>query len=162
MSKREGRGKTRHKTLRISAFTAFVVEVCASLEEKSETGVIESAIEEHAAAVSKRHGLKLRDLFHIHPGVAKLNLYLLREFPFADDDEERRNFVMEHRPFFYREEKGALSPHVPFVETLWHKKTGIDAFTALGGKSHWDAGRAMADALRKRGLEPPAWPPKGK
>lgn len=159
MTARKGTKKSGQKSLRISARIQFAIEVCSLIEKKSETALIESAVDAHCRAVAKAADIKLGDLFHAHEGVRKLNLYLLKDFPLDDADEARRGFVREHRAFFYRDMKGDLQPNVPSIETLWPK---IDEYRALGAKRYWASGEAMAKALRERELDAPTWPPKEK
>ena len=158
MTARKGQKKSGQKSLRISARTQFGIEVCALIEKKSETAVIETAVEAHCRTVAKGAGINLSELFHSHEGVRKLNLYLLKSFPLDDDDEGRRGFVFEHRMFFFRKgEGGAAVVNVPNVETLWSR---VDEYRAAGVKNYWASGEAMAKALRERGIAPPEWPPK--
>lgn len=159
MAARKGLRKQGQKSLRIGARTQFAIELCALIEKKSETDVIETSVEEHARTITKAAGLSIGALFHAHEGARKLNLYLVRELALADHDEERRGFVLEHEAFFYREVKGELVPNVPNVETLWPK---IDEYREAGKKRYWASGEAMAKALKERGIEPPVWPPKGR
>lgn len=159
MTARRGQKKSGQKSLRIGARTQFAIEVIALIEKKSETAVIETAVEAHCRAVAKGAGISLGELFHADEGVRKLNLFLLKGFPLDDVDEARRSFVLEHRAFFFRENKGELAPNVPSVETLWGR---VDEYRAAGIKRYWASGEMMAKALKERGIEPPAWPPKEK
>ena len=159
MTARRGQKKSGQKSLRISARTKFAIEVCALVEKKSETALIESAVEGYCRTVAKAAGIKLGELFHAHEGVRMLNLYLIQDFPLDDDNEARRGFVREHRAFFYREVKGDVQPNVPNIETLWPR---IDEYRALGTKRYWASGEAMVKALEARELDAPTWPPKEK
>lgn len=159
MTARKGQKKSGQKSLRISARTQFGIEVCALIEKKSETAVIETAVEAHCRTVAKGAGVNLAELFHSNEGVRKLNLFLLKGFPLDDDDEGRRGFVFEHRAFFFRksDSSSVVVVNVPNVETLWPH---IDEYRAAGVKRYWAAGEAMAKALKERGIAAPDWPPK--
>jgi hypothetical protein len=158
MTTRKGPKKTQTKTLRTTQRRLFLVELAAPLDKKSENGLLESAIDSYAEPLLKRHGVDLDAVFHIHPGVRKLNLFIVKGYPFNDEDAALRQFVLEHRAFFFRHgENDEMKANVPYVQALWPK---IKQYMAAGDERYWASGELMAKDLKAYGLKPPEWPPR--
>lgn len=161
-----GDRKTTSKNLRIRGRVRFAIEFWAAWEGKSDTSLIEAAIEHYADTLSKTHNVKWRPHYHSHLGVRWFAMYLLDGFPFTDDHDARRDFVQKHRAFFYVRSGDHFDVNALAVEALCGPMDG-DApwaqFDALRkpGRDVWAPGKAIAAALKSHGFEPPTWPPKG-
>lgn len=163
MKKTYSRTKTKgdHLSLRIHARTKWAIEFWTPLQEQTDTAFVQSAIEHYATHLERQNPQAWRAMFHTHAGVRALRLYALDGYPLNDEQARQREFVMEHRPFFYgADAKGLLQVLPPNVETLWDDERELSHWQALGVKDYFESGRAMAKALEARGLEAPEWPPK--
>ena len=149
--------KTAHTTIRVREQSRFAIEFWSRLKRQSANEWMEQACEFHADELARQHGLSWRGLWHIEPAVRELRTFLLDDavFPFTNEQELVRNFVMLHRAFFYDEKRGALSVNVPRAVALW--PIVIDVMNQSG--DFWDKGKALAAALNAAGFEAPVWPP---
>jgi hypothetical protein len=159
MKKSYSRAKTKGESLslRVPARSKWAVDFWTPLQEQSDTAFVQSAIEYYVRHLEKESRHQWRALFHSHPGVRALRLFTLDGYPLDDERARQREFVMEHRMFFYGSDNEVIAPN---VETLWDAKTELSQWQKLGVKDYYESGRAMAKALEARGLDAPEWPPR--
>ncbi len=158
--------KSASKTIRMRKRVHFTMELWSGFLSNDETAFIGLACEHYADALAEANGIQWRNIWHPHEGVRWLRIYAqIEDYPYTDDHEQRRAFVMLHRQFFYLGGEGQLAVNVPFVMALcgempddatrWHK---LDAFSRQRA-SALAPGLAMAEELKARELTPPQWPP---
>jgi hypothetical protein len=160
--------KTRTKNMRMTERAKFTMELWSGFLRTTEAGFIDQASEAHADALAQKHGVAWRDFWHAHEGVRWIRVYAaVPRYPFTDDHEKRRAFVLLHRQFFFLESTSVpMVANVPLIEALcgpmpdderrWEK---LDAFRALAAEGALEPGKAMAAELARQGFTPPSWPP---
>ena len=140
MTARAGKRKTGQKSLRISAESQFAIEVAAALEEQSETAFIETACKEKASAVLSSRGLRLRSLFHAHPGVRRngeLRPPKGKRFRVVAISGELHELMTKHAPksgFILRTEAG--KPATAKAINGWFASLTRLAGVSTAGKAH--------------------------
>jgi hypothetical protein len=163
--------KSESLTIRLDPKTRFMLEFISRLRGQTITTVVERAIAEAAdAAVIHQPGYTedqafdetWRSYWDVNEGVRALKIARERDLHPTYDEERRLAFAKRHWPFFYTNEDAVrLMPH--YIEILWPR---IDEFMETHEAHRTDdffaAGKAMQQALRDAGVEPPEWPPAAK
>lgn len=155
--------KSESLTIRLDPKTRFVLDFVARLRGQTITTVVERAINEAASAVSLSHDDQRtwRDFWDVSEGVRALQIAGEAALHPTYEEERRLAFVKEHWPFFYTEDDMWVL-HRSYIGILWPR---IDEFVEMheAGKAanYFAAGGAMALALLKANISPPAWPVAG-
>ncbi len=158
---RKGVGKSETLTIRLDPKTRFMLEFMARHRGQTITTVVERAIT--AAA----NGLVIEDdesqrsweyYWSIEEGVRALKVAAERQLYPSYDEERRIAFAREHWPFFYLSARKE-NLRAAFVSILWPR---IDEFLDIWEndrrRDYFAAGKAMQQALKDAGVQPPTWP----
>jgi hypothetical protein len=148
--------RSAQKTLKMTPRADFAVQVFAPLSGQSGNAYISAAIEERIAAHAKKFGIDFARLWHPDATIRELRLFLLSdEYPFTEEQLERRAFIIAHMPFFYERDGDGAAVNERRARELYPR---LDEWRTVEG-DHWEAGRRMAAHLKQRGLTAPEWPP---
>lgn len=150
--------KSEHKTVRLTGQANFSVTFFAQLDGQSGNAFLEAAVQHYARHLAEKRKLPIGKIWHVHDGVRELRWFALSDdvYPFDDEQQKRRDFVMRHLDFFYEViDDVTLIVREDNARELWPR---IAEFEAVKG-NHWAPGVAMAKHLDARGLPAPSWPP---
>ncbi len=161
-----GEKKAGRKHLHVRNRVQFAVEFWAGWDGQNDTTFIETACEFYADVMAKKHQAKWRSIFHPHEGVRWLRTYLIDNYPLTDAHEARRNWVMQHREFFYIKRDDKLLVNILYVEALCGPMDGPESQRWAVLDSHrskskdaFASGHALAATLTAHNITPPEWPP---
>lgn len=162
-NEKSSRSKSQTLSLRLDPKTRFVLEFVAKLRRQSITTVVEEAIRSAGETASvggefdaPRTWLSFWD---VSEGVRTLFLLSDGEVPSTYDDDELRDFIHQHMPFF--SETGDLrNPDRINVHVLWpHIDRYLEKWRRTKETDPFQVGREMIEALRSAGVVPPMqWP----
>jgi hypothetical protein len=154
-------GKTETLSLRLDPKIKFVLEFASRINGQTITTVVERAIRASCDAIQIQTDSGQQSWKHFwdpHEGVRTLKL-LGTDYPSTYDEDELRDFVAAHSPFFFTPGEPG-NPNNSVVHILWPK---IEEYRRIWRdkreKDCWAAGHAMAADLKAANVRPPTWPP---
>lgn len=162
------RAKTENLSLRLDPKTKFMLDFMARLRGQSITAVVEQSIREAAAKTgidgydgNNEFSYRWSKYWDPSDGVRTLNLISEPEYPTTYEEDELRQFTLDHWPFFYFDNKGTR-PRRASVDTLWSSMPEfLSIWMQTKATSRWSASMKMIERLRAAGMKAPTpWPPK--
>lgn len=165
------RTKTETITLRIDPKTKFMIEFLARLDGQSLTAVVDTAIRDRAdsrgidVGYDEREGTQIvgkwSGYWDPSEGVRTLKLLAEPAYKSTFEEDEIRQFTLSHWQFFYLGRDGS-SPRRGYIDIVWPELENIlQIWRESKSKDYWAAGNEMKNLLRRAGVAPPDWPPKG-
>ena len=164
------RAKTENLSLRLDPKTKFMLDFMARLRSQSITAVVEQSIREAVNDIGLgenwNHGERSfshrwNDFWDPSEGVRVLKLFSVPSYPTTFEEDELRQFTLDHWQFFFTDSKGQY-PRRGYVDIIWPRIS--DFLTIWRNKkttSYWSAGEAMSETLTAAGVKPPTpWPPR--
>lgn len=159
------RAKTENLSLRLDPKTKFMIDFMARLRSQSVTSVVEQSIREAASNISieeysdrGRTESKWTDFWDPSEGVRFLKLLSVNGYPSTFEEDELRQFTLDHWQFFYTSRTNH-TPRRGYVDIIWPNITDfISMWKKTKSSDYWAAGKAMCDALKGAGVKPPTWP----
>ncbi len=164
----EIRAKTQTLSLRLDPKTRFILEFMSRVRGQSITMIVERAIKEEAERVvlgperdfnnNTVYQPNWSDFWDTDEGVRTLNLLANNYYYKTYDDEEIRQFTMDHWEFFYSDGDGK-SPRRAFACVLWPKiQNYIQMWRETRTEDYWAVGKKMSEDLTRAKLLAPQWP----
>ena len=160
--------KSQTLSLRLDPKTKFSLEFVARANGQTLTTVVERAIRSSCDEVKIGGGSFGIDEFNwqhfwdSNEGVRTLKLLACDAYRSTYDEDELRQFTVEHWEFFYIW-KDADQPNRAYVQILWPK---IEQYQRIWREqresNYWAAGEAMAADLSAAKVAAPIWPRRGK
>ncbi len=158
------RTKTLTLSLRLDPKTRFVLEFVAKLNRQSITTVVEEAIRKAGEQTTvgdelDREGYQTwRDFWDVSQGVRTINMLAHGRIPSSYEDDALREFVQQHIEFFSASDRIG-DPDRINVHVLWPDiEQYLEQWRETRQGQPFHVGNIMANALKKAGVEPPAWP----
>lgn len=162
------RAKTQTLSLRLDQKTRFILEFMSRARGQSITMIVERAIKEEADRVvigperdDNRNTIyqpKWSDFWDTDEGVRTLKLLANDHYYKTYDDEEIRQFTVDHWEFYYVDEEGTL-PKRANVTVLWpHIQDYVRMWRESKSEDYWAVGKKMSEDLTRAKLKSPAWP----
>ena len=161
------RSKTENLSLRLDPKTKFMLEFMSRVRGQSLTAVVDQAIRDLAddTTISSEFGNGYRDqlnwkaFWDPSDGIRILNILGDKSYPTTSDEDELRQFTLDHWPFFYTNPEGN-EPKRGIVDLLWPNIYKYLMIWKEGRASnYWCAGQEMASDLINARIDPPEWPP---
>lgn len=164
------RSKTETITLRVDPKSKFMIEFLARIDNQSLTAVVDAAIRDRADSRGVTVGYdesehvdvtrKWHDFWDPSDGIRTLRLLAEPAFKTSFEEDEIRQFTLDHWPFFYTN-RGADIPRRAFVDIIWPSlEKVLEIWRSTKSQDYWAAGKEMQHLLKSAGVAPPRWPPK--
>jgi hypothetical protein len=161
MPPKKDRGtKTQTLSLRLDPKTKFSLEFVARANGQTLTTVVERAIRSSCDEVKiGSDEFNWQHFWDPDEGMRTLKLLACDAYRSTYDEDELRQFTVEHWRFFYVCQ-AADKPRRAYVQILWPK---IEEYQRIWREqresNYWAAGEAMAADLSAAHVAGPTWPP---
>jgi hypothetical protein len=151
-------------SLRLDPKTRFIVEFASRVKGQTITAFIESAIREHGKTAQIDGGFEKEDsktwtdYWDVSDGVRTLSLISDQFFPTNFEEDEIRQFTLDHWEFFYTSREGSRIRR-GYVDIIWPDLNDyLSLWRSKKGNDYWAAGREMAKKLSAADVKAPVWP----
>lgn len=165
MREKKRGSKTESLSLRIDPKTKFVLEFMVRVKGFRITDLIEQAIKEYADKTTVGGDFDGRGeknwlhFWHPEEGVRIIKLIFDDDIQTTFEEDEIKDFIDQHREFFFTSTNKDSSPSTTFIQVLWPKiNEYVDHWRENKSANRWATGALMLKAIKSAGMSGPAWP----
>lgn len=156
--------RTEGLSLRIDPKTKFVLDFMVRVTGFRITDLIEKAIRDFAekTRVGDDFGDPGRNWLHYwHPddGVRTIKMLFDPDIPTNFEEDEIKDFIEQHKEFFFEGIGAVKTPMTVFVQVLWPNISDyIESWRETKTQNRWATGAKMLEAIKAAGMKGPEWP----